>query len=121
MSEEKRKYSRFYKSAKEECVKLYLEHHYTMAEMARQYGISKGTISVWVRQYREHRGPWGISEDQDAVMERLFDKLDPCRFAENLDYWVKLEIENARLKKGYMVKGDGQKKEFVILSNRSFR
>lgn len=117
----KRTYRYLYKEEKENCIKLYLEQHYTMAKIAKMYDINKGAISIWLRQYREHTGPWGVKEDQDAVMNRLFDQLHPLNIVENLEYWVKLEIENARLKKGYTVKGDGQKKEFVILSSRSFR
>lgn len=121
MSKERRPYRYFLKEEKESCIKCYLEEHLTMAEVARRYDISKGLLSAWLSQYREHKGPWGANENRDAVMDRLFEKIHPRNVDENLDYWVKLEIENARLKKGYSVKGDGAEKEFVILSSRSFR
>ena len=41
---------------------------------------------------------------------------------EKLEYEImKLKIENERLKKGYLVKGSGSRKEFVTGSGRSFR
>ena len=39
---------------------------------------------------------------------------------EQMEYEImKLRIENERLKKGYIVKGDGQKKQFIILKDKN--
>ena len=41
---------------------------------------------------------------------------------EQLEYEnMKLRIENERLKKGYMVKGSGQKKEFISINNENLK
>lgn len=38
-----------------------------------------------------------------------------------IDEIIKAKVEAERLKKGYMVKGDGQEKEFISLKKRSSR
>lgn len=121
MSRGRKPYRYFLREEKEACIKCYLKEHLTMSEVARRYNISKGLLSAWLRQYREHSGPWGVKEDQYTVMDRILDKIHPYKVWETLDYWIQLEVENARLKKGYTVKGDGAEKEFVILSSRNFR
>lgn len=95
------------------------EQHIPASQVARENNIPYGTLDGWLRRYR--------SGGVDSLNPK---KLHPGnRFAalytskslteeEKLRLLVeKLEIENERLKKGYIVKGVGANKEFVTLKD----
>lgn len=94
------------------------EDHIPVCQVARETGISRGTLNSWIRRYR-----------CGGVKALNPEKLHPGnRFAaihtsksisdeDRLRLLVeKLQIENERLKKGYTVKGAGANREFVSLS-----
>lgn len=84
-------------------------------EICRKYSISTQNLSSWRRKYekdglkglksntgKSKSGNKGICLKKGKTVE------------ENLKLKImKLEIENARLKKGYLVKGGGDQKEYV--------
>lgn len=84
-------------------------------EICRKYSISTQTLSSWRRKYekdglkglksntgKSKGGNKGICLKKGKTVE------------ENLKLKImKLEIENARLKKDYLVKGGGDQKEYV--------
>ena len=99
------------------------EGHVPVKTLARAEGIPAGTLQGWVRRFREG--------GTDALNP---EKLHPGnRFAalhcseslsetERLMLLVeKLQIENERLKKGYIVKGVGADKVFVTTKDSNFR
>ncbi len=75
---------------------------------ARKYEISKGMLYTWVKKYKDNG---------DKVIENKYKRGNPlAKYSkkknltdlEKLQYEnMKLRIENERLKKGYLVKGDG--------------
>lgn len=75
---------------------------------AREYNISCGMISNWVKLYKENN---------NTVVDNKYKRGNPlARYSskknltdmEKLQYEnMRLRIENERLKKGYLVKGDG--------------
>ena len=90
----------------------------------KKYGISKRLLQKWIIKYREN----GV----DGLVSQTGKSKNPCkgnrlsRFQnkkertdkEELQLKVmKLEIEVARLKKGYLVKGVGAKKEYVTIKD----
>lgn len=76
--------------------------------IARKYEISKGMVCTWVKKYKEN---------DDKVIDNKYKRGNPLsKYSkkknltemEKLQYEnMKLRIENERLKKGYLVKGDG--------------
>ena len=78
------------------------------AQVSREEDISNGMLSSWIKKY--------ITEGEDALNnnkkpmnplskysnKKVLSELEKLEF-ENM----KLKIENERLKKGYMMKGDG--------------
>ncbi len=74
----------------------------------RKYQISPGMICNWIKSYKENG---------DKVIENKYKKGNPLSKYQNkknltemekLQYEnMKLRIENERLKKGYLMKGDG--------------
>lgn len=76
--------------------------------VAKEYDISQGMIINWIRKY-EKDGIEGL-ENQKKPGNPLskFSNRKNLTDLEKLQYEnMKLRIENERLKKGYLVKGDG--------------
>lgn len=87
-------------------------------DVTRETGISNGMISTWIKKYNED----GLSGLENK--KRPGNPL--CKYSnkknltdiERLEYEnMKLKIENERLKKGYLVKGDGT---VVVVDEKKF-
>jgi transposase-like protein len=78
-------------------------------EIAKKYDISGGMLRTWVRKYREYGEGALINKKKPGnPMSKYFIKKHFESKEEELEYEImKLRIENERLKKGYLVKGDG--------------
>ena len=114
------------KWANEERLKYVLlceEEHVPIRTLAREEGIPEGTLRGWVRRYRTG-GVDALNPEKPHPGNR-FAALHSSRTlneTERLTLLVeKLQIENERLKKGYMVKGVGADKEFVITKDLNSR
>ena len=79
--------------------------------IARKYNIAESVFRNWINQYRE-KGINGLESNTGKKStgrpKKQKDKLDQLELE-----ILKLRIENERLKKGYFVKGDGARKEYV--------
>lgn len=108
------------KEEKLEIVKLYLEKHIPIRQIAATYHISTGSVSTWAKQY--------IEDGEDALIPRRGNPYTALYRSkclsevERLQLLVaKQEAEILRLKKGYWVKGVGANKEFVIGKEKSMK
>jgi len=100
------------KEEKLRIIKLHLEEHQSLNQIEKEQGVDHSLVSAWVKKYLEegeealapHKGnPYAALHTSKSLSE-----------VERLRLMVaKLEVENARLKKGYWVKGVGANKEFV--------
>ena len=96
---------------KEKLVLEYFKSGIGYKVFARQHGIAHDPFRLWIKRYAEYgieglnsntgKGSTGCSKKPKTRIEQLEQ--------ENL----RLKIEVERLKKGYFVKGDGAKKEYV--------
>ena len=103
----------------------FFDNHLGYRQCAQKYGISKTTLLYWVRAYRKkgedglesqigkHRGPNKGRHKGTYKPRNRIEELE----RENLQ--LKIQIE--RLKKGYLTKGVGSKKEFIIISNKNIK
>lgn len=92
--------------AKERIILEALENGLT--KTSRKYDASPGMVSNWIKSYQENN---------NKVVDNRYKRRNPLSKYQNkkslskleeLEYQnMKLKIENERLKKGYMVKGDG--------------
>lgn len=78
-------------------------------EVAREYDVSSGMIRHWVIKYREFGENSLINKKKPGnPMSKYFVTKNFKSREEELEYEnMRLRIENERLKKGYLVKGDG--------------
>ena len=90
-------------------IKPILEYELTSGEVTRRTGISNGLLSTWVNKYKEN-GMVGLENKRKPgnPLAKIYSKKNFKNREEQLEYEnMKLRIENERLKKGYLVKGDG--------------
>jgi len=93
-------------------------------KLAKEHGISKGMIWRWIEAYRKF-GEKGLETAEHKHSGNHFAALHTSKSLSEEDRLrlivVKQEIEIERLKKGYLVKGDGVSKEFVITRDVSLK
>ena len=95
--------------AKYKIIQPILEYKKSSREVTRETGISNGMISTWVSKYKQY-GKKGLENKikPGNPLAKIYSKKKFANREEQLEYEVmKLRIENERLKKGYLVKGDG--------------
>ena len=108
---------------KEKIIKEYYSSDHAQAKICDKYGISKAVLWRWVNKY-EKNGLEGLkSQTGKARYSNPHAGLHlrkPKNRIEELELeLMKKEIEIARLKKGYMVKGVGAEKEFVTTFDKN--
>ena len=105
---------------KAEIVHKHLNNHISVRTLEKEYHADRSMICKWVKKYIAegessfvHKGHPGNPFAALHVSKNLPE-------VERLRLMVaKLEIENERLKKGYLVKGVGAAKEFVTGKEKS--
>ena len=108
------------KEEKLKIIRLHLEEHISIKKIKKEYGVNNSLVSVWVKKYLEegedalepHNGnPYAALHTSKSLSE-----------VERLRLMVaKLEVENARLKKGYWVEGAGVSKEYVTGNEKTMK
>jgi transposase-like protein len=94
-------------------------------KIAKEYGIDRKRIYVWINKYEKDgidglKSQTGKTSHSHKNMGIHLRK--PKNRIEELELeLMKKEIEIARLKKGYMVKGVGAEKEFVTTFDKNIK
>ena len=106
------------KDEKLKFIRLHLEEHESIEKIGKEYGISTGLISAWVKKYLE--------EGEEALEPRNGNPYAALHTSKSLSEVERLrlivakqEVEIARLKKGYWVEGAGASKEYVTGSGKT--
>ena len=105
---------------KSEIVHKHLDEHVSVRMLEKEYTADRSMICRWVKEYIAEGEsafiPKGHSGNPFAALHvsKKLSELERLRLMV-----AKLEIENERLKKGYMVKGGGAAKEFVTGGEKS--
>ena len=87
--------------------------------MSKKYKISTSVLSKWYYAYEKH-GINGLKSNTGKKSHQNLHLRKPKSKIEELELeLMKKDIEIARLKKGYMVKGVGAKKEFITTFNKN--
>ena len=96
-------------------VKRYLDEGIGQRTIAKQEGISRGMIYQWINKYRDGGPEALIPSKKTGNPFAALHTSKSMSEVERLKLLVaKQEIEINRLKKGYIVKGVGVNKEYVI-------
>lgn len=111
--------------SKEEKLKLIKEHldnHISTNEITTREHISNGMYNNWLKKYLEF-GEKGLeNKKKPGNPLSKYTHKKQLTDIEKLEYEnMKLRIENERLKKGYMVEGDGQIVIFNGSSNKNMK
>ncbi len=103
----------------------------TVNEAAIKYAINNYTAREYMRFYRDKNNlpplnqndPIEISKKQEKKKDQVVDynDLESMTKDELIDEVIKARINTERAKKGYIVKGDGQEKEFISLNNQNLK
>jgi len=109
------------KWSKEEKLKLVLLHlneKVSLMQIEKEYTVSNGLVSTWVKKY--------LNGGEEALVSRsgnTYAALHTSKSLSEVDRLrlivAKQEIEIARLKKGYWVEGVGANKEYVTGNGKS--
>ena len=111
--------------SKEEKLKLVKEHveqHVSTLEITNRENISNGMYNNWLKKYLE-LGEKGLENKKKPGSPLMkYSAKKNLTEIEKLEYEnMKLRIENERLKKGYLVEGDGQIVVFNGLKNKNLK
>lgn len=96
------------KEEKEKIVLYHLNNNLGMDKCAKKFGISRAQMYAWVTRYRESGIDGLENRKKPGNPLSMYSNKKNLTEIEKLQYEnMKLRIENERLKKGYLVKGDG--------------
>lgn len=106
------------KEEKLKLVRLHLDEKVSLMRIEREYSVSNGLVSTWVKKY--------LNGGEDALVSRRGNPYAALHTSKSLSEVERLrlivakqEIEIARLKKGYWVEGVGANKEYVTGSEKN--
>lgn len=99
---------------KEKIILEYLNSKQSLSGISSKYNIYVSNLRRWTRNYKE-KGIEGLQSKTGKHHKQNLGKYNrhPSEEERLKREITKLEIENSRLKKGYLVKGVGAKKEYV--------
>lgn len=98
-------------------------HVITIGEAASKYDIDWYTARNYMRMYKETNNLPPMSDGSEQLKaindskKNKFNDLESLSKEQLIDEVIKARIETERAKKGYVVKGSGQEKEFISLSD----
>lgn len=102
-------------------VKIYMYEHKSYPVIEREEGVAHRNIERWVKAYLQD-GKEGLKSKNISKRGNHFSALYSSKSLSNEERLklenMKLRIENERLKKGYLVEGDGAKKEYVSIYDK---
>ena len=105
--------------SKEEKLRIVLKivnHEKSLSIISQEENISTGLLHSWVKKYLEQGEEGLINNIKPGNQLAKYTSKKSLTNIEKLEYEnMKLRIENERLKKGYLVKGDGQ----IVIFNGS--
>ena len=106
------------KEDKLKLVLLHLNEKVSLMQIEKEYAVSSGLVSTWVKKY--------LNGGEEALVSRSGNPYAALHTSKSLSEVERLrlivakqEIEIARLKKGYWVEGVGANKEYVTGSGKN--
>ena len=101
-------------------IKMHLEEHIPIKQIEKIEHVNHTLVSEWCKRYLEN--------GESALIQKSGNKFAALHTSKSLSELERLrllvakqELEIARLKKGYFVKGAGVNKEFVIGKGKTLK
>ena len=101
-------------------INRHLKDHLSMEQVAKEEDISSGMLSNWIHRYLEG-GEAALAKRQGNPYAALHTSKHLTEEERLRLIIAKQEVEIARLKKGYFVKGVGVEKEYVTGKGKTTR
>ena len=96
------------KEEKIRIIKRVLDDYESTHDVSKNENISNGMLNNWIKKYRDLGEEALENKRKPGNPLMKYSKRKELSDLEKLEYEnMKLRIENERLKKGYMMKGDG--------------
>lgn len=96
------------KEEKIRIIKRVLDDYESTHDVSKSENISNGMLNNWIKKYRDLGEEALENKRKPGNPLMKYSKRKELSDLEKLEYEnMKLRIENERLKKGYMMKGDG--------------
>ncbi len=94
------------------------DNHLLYEEAMRKYGLARTTVENYYRMYLDE---YGLKSNKTISYrsDLSYSELGSLSKEELIDELIKARVEAERAKKGYMVKGGGQEKEFITLKKQN--
>jgi len=110
------------KEEKLRIVKRVIEHENSLSIISKEEKINPGQLHSWVRKYLEKGDDGLVNAKKPGAPYKGLNLKKELTDIEKLQYEnMKLRIENERLKKGYLVEGDGQIVVFNGSKNKNMK
>ncbi len=104
---------------KEKILNEYFINHISLKKISEEKNIDLSLLKRWRKKYLE-KGIEGLKSKSGINSKGRLK--NPKNREEELELKImQLEIENARLKKGYLVKGGGAQKEYVTTFDENMK
>ena len=108
------------KEEKLKLVRLHLDDNKSLKQIEKEYSVSNGLVSTWVKKY--------LDSGEEALVSRSGNPYAALHTSKSLSEVERLrlivakqEIEIARLKKGYWTEGGGVNKEYVTGNGKNMK
>jgi|AGTN01.1.fsa_nt_gi Transposase. len=110
------------KEEKLKIVKEMIENYISLPQMSKRRGISIGLLGTWRNRYQKEGDKGLENKRKPGNPLARYSRRKELTNEERLEYEnMKLRIENERLKKGYIVRGVGQKKEYISINSKNLK
>ncbi len=91
-------------------------------DVSNEEKISNGMLTSWLKKYYAEGESGLVNKKRPGNPLTKYQNRKNLSKEEQLEYEnMKLRIELERLKKGYLVKGDGQSKQFISISKKNLK
>ena len=114
---------RYSQEEKLRVVERYHQEHISVLALSKSDGINYSVVQRWILEYAKE-GEAALAPHDDRKGNR-YSAIHTSNTIDEIGCLklqvAKLEADMARLKKGYLVKGDGFQKEYVTGSGKIFR
>lgn len=105
------------------------DHYLTIAQAAEKYGVNYYTARDYYRMYRDNFNLPAIQSAKPIQTKKVINKdgrpskleLQELSKSQLIEEVIKARVGEERAKKGYVVKGDGQTKEYIILKKENLK